>query len=185
MKRACVLLASGFEETEALTVADLLRRAGVEVTLAAVSDKLSVTGANGITVLADKFLRDADLKDTDLLVLPGGMPGTTNLEACDTVQKAIDTFDREKKYIGAICAAPAVLLGKAHRLKGRRATCYPGMESFLSEGTAVTDPVVVSDHFITSRGIGTAIPFALQLIELLFDRGKADSIAEGVVSSWK
>jgi len=185
MKRACVLLADGFEETEALTVADLLRRAGTEVTLAAVSDGLFVTGANGITVQADAFLRDTDLSDTDLLVLPGGMPGTTNLESCKTVQETIDTFDRQKKYIGAICAAPAILLGKAHRLAGRRATCYPGMESYLSEGTAVTDPVVVSDHFITSRGIGTAIPFALQLIELLFGRGKAASVAEGVVSSWK
>jgi len=185
MKKACVLLADGFEEVEALTVVDLLRRAEIDVTIAAVSDKLLVTGAGQISVQADKFLRDVDLDGADLLVLPGGMPGTTNLEKCPSVQEAIRSFDKKKKYIGAICAAPAILLGKAGYLKGRKATCYPGMEEYLVGAEAVKEPVVVADHFITSRGVGVAIPFACQLIELLISKEKASEIAASVVSSWK
>lgn len=185
MKQVCVLFAEGFEEVEALTVVDLLRRAEVRVTLAAVSEELEVTGANGITVKADTFFKDVKLADLDLLVLPGGMPGTTNLERCETVRDAIASLSSKGQLIAAICAAPAILLGKAGYLKGRKATCYPGMESFLEGALAVQEPVVRDGSFITSRGIGTAVQFALYLIETLCGKETAIKTAESVVSSWK
>lgn len=201
MAKAVIALANGFEEVEGLTAVDLLRRAGVEVTMAAVTDEaavdtaigtmvsegssaLVITGARQIPVVCSCLFTEVDLEEMDMLILPGGMPGTTNLEANEAVMQAIETFDKAGKYVAAICAAPAVVLGKHGYLKGRRATCYPDMETLFEGAEHTTDPVAVSDHIITSRGVGTALEFACTLIEKLCGPEKAEAIAASVVYSF-
>ena len=180
MKKVSIFLAEGFEEVEALTPADLLRRAGAEVTLAAVGEKKEVSGSHGIAIIADQLFTDMDFADMDLLVLPGGMPGTLNLKACEPLLKLLKEHDAEGKKLAAICAAPTVL-GYAGLLKGKKATCYPGCEEGLTGAIPVTDPVVTDGTITTSRGVGTAIPFALSLIAELYGTEKAYEIAKSIV----
>ncbi len=180
MKKAYVFFAPGFEEVEALTPVDLLRRAGVEVKLISVSDSLQVTGSHGISVLTDLLFDEAGDIEADLLVLPGGQPGTTNLKSCGRLLELLRDFDERGKKLGAICAAPTVL-GKAGLLKGKKAVCYPGCEGEL-EGAKVSKERVVTDgNITTSRGVGTAIPFALALIEELEGKEKAEQIRNSIV----
>ena len=173
-----VFLADGFEEIEALTPVDLMRRAGIETLTVGVTGR-TVTGAHGIAVTADVTADAVDLKEAEMIVLPGGAPGYLNLEASDFVQSAVDACVAMGRYIAAICAAPTIL-GRKGLLKGRRATCYPGMEGEL-EGAAFTEDSVACDgRFITSRGVGTAIDFALKLIETLTDGETARRIGASI-----
>lgn len=164
-----VFLADGFEETEALAPVDLLKRAGKEVITVGVTGNV-VTGSHGIQVIADT--NEISLDDSlEMIVLPGGMPGTLNLEKSQCVQNAIDYCILNNKFIGAICAAPSIL-GHKGLLKGKKAICYPGFESHL-EGAVISDNSVEEDGiFITARGAGVAIDFGLKLVE------KAVSIEE-------
>lgn len=157
-----VFLADGFEETEALAPVDLLKRAGKEVITVGVTGNV-VTGSHGIQVIADT--NEISLDDSlEMIVLPGGMPGTLNLEKSQCVQNAIDYCVLNNKFIGAICAAPSIL-GHKGLLKGKKAICYPGFESHL-EGAVISDNSVEEDGiFITARGAGVAIDFGLKLIE--------------------
>lgn len=180
MKKVFVFLAEGFEEVEALTPTDLLRRAGAEVTLTAIGGKREVTGSHGITVLAEQLFEEADFSGADLLVLPGGMPGTLHLKECEPLLALLKKCDKEGKRIAAICAAPTVL-GKAGLLEGKKAVCYPGCEDGLTGAEALTDSVVTDGTITTSRGVGTAIPFALSLIAQLYDQEKADEIGVSIV----
>ena len=181
MKKAVVFLADGLEEIEGLTVVDLLRRAGVQVTTVSIREKEQmVTGAHNIVIRADSCFEDMDFASQDLLVLPGGMPGTTNLGNHAGVVGEIRKFYEEGKKIAAICAAPSVF-GQMGILKGREATCYPGMESKLTGAKVVQTEVAVSDHVTTSRGVGTAIPFALSLVSQLLDQPTADALAKSIV----
>ena len=180
MKHACVFLADGFEEIECLTVVDILRRAGVEVTTVSVKEDKAVTGRSDITVFADKTFGETDFSDTDLLVLPGGMPGTTNLRDYAPLTELLQRFHREEKLLAAICAAPMVLGGMGF-LKGRKATIYPGMEEHLVGAEASTDRVVTDGHITTSRGMGTAIAFSLSLTEQLLGKEKAEEIRTSIV----
>lgn len=182
-----VFLANGFEEIEALTPVDLLRRAGVETKMVAVpsggnTDDLVITGARGIPVLCDFALEEVLDKEMDIAVLPGGMPGTINLLNCKPLMDMIDKRNAEGKRIAAICAAPAKLLGERGLLKGRRATCYPGMEELFVDAIAVTDKVVTDGHITTSRGMGTAMAFGLEMVRLLCGEKAARDLAEGVVA---
>lgn len=171
-----VLLAEGFEEVEALTPVDLLRRAGVETRLVGVTGE-TVCGARGIRVVTDLSMDDIDLAQADMIVLPGGMPGTTNLYADKRVTSAVRAMYDAEKYVAAICAAPSVILGGMGLLKGRRATCYPGME-----GAEVVPATCVTDgKIITACGVGGALDFACALITALISREKADEIALSVV----
>ena len=179
-KQICVFLADGFEEIEGLTVVDLLRRAGIGVTTVSITGQLTVHGAHGIDVQADKLFEETKYEETEMVVLPGGMPGTIHLGEHEGVRGILEQFYEKEKWIAAICAAPTVL-GKMGMLEGRRATCYPGMEADLSGAEAVEEAVAVSDFIITSRGLGTAIDFALTLIEKLAGRAKADEIKESVI----
>ena len=131
MNRVCVFFAQGFEEIEGLTVVDLMRRAGIPITMVAVGDSLEVTGAHNIHITADSLFPDTDFSDTEMLVLPGGAPGTCNLNACEPLKALLKDFYAKGKYIGAICAAP-MILGHLGFLDGRRATCYPGFEKDLT-----------------------------------------------------
>lgn len=179
MSEVNVFFATGYEEVEALTVVDLLRRAGIETDMVSVTGDLNVTSSHGVTVSMDKLFEEAD-KNAKMLVLPGGMPGTLNLKAHDGLKELIRSFDREGRYLAAICAAPTVY-GSMGLLRGRVACCYPGMEEELSGADKRMDSVVVDDNFITSRGMGTAIEFGLTLVALLRNQETADSLSNKIV----
>ena len=172
-------LANGFEEIEALTPVDLCRRAGMEVTCVSINDTVEVTGARGISVNADITLKDADFDSADMLILPGGMPGTINLSNCEALATELKKFAAEKK-VAAICAAPSVL-GGLGILNGKTATCYPGFEEKLLGANATTNKVEVDGNVITSRGVGTAIDFALAIITMLVDADKAAQISKSIM----
>jgi len=181
MKRVLVILADGFEEIEAVTPVDILRRAGLKVIVAGLG-KRSVKGAHGITVDADMDLNDLDSLP-DAVVFPGGMPGAENLAASNDVKELISAMDAKGGLIAAICASPALVLAPSGVLAGKKATCYPGMEkNFSVDITAVKDPVVQDGRIITSQGVGTAIPFALKVVENLSGKATADTVGEQVLS---
>ena len=180
MKKAYIFLAEGFEEVEAMTPVDLLRRAGVEVTMVSVTGSRLVCGARQITVQADILFEEADFSDADLLILPGGMPGTLHLLDLAAVNEVIKKFAGEGKLVAAICAALSVL-GAAGILEGRRATCHPGFEEKLTGAATSEDAVVVDGNIITSRGMGTAIPFALEIVRYFADDAAVEHIKDGLV----
>lgn len=180
MKRVCVFLADGFEEIEGLTVVDLLRRAGIDVTTVSITGAHTIHGAHGIDVQADTLFEDMNYENENMLVLPGGMPGTIHLGEHQGLKLLLEQFYDDKKYIAAICAAPSVF-GKYGFLNGRKATSYPGFEKELEGAEYAEDAVVVSDFIITSRGMGTAIPFSLTLIEQLLDSDKSTEIGKSII----
>jgi len=180
MKKAIIFLAEGFEEVEALTPADVLRRAGIEVITVSISDTLQVTGARQITVTADACFNDINYKSADILILPGGIPGATNLYNHAGLKNLIQEFARENKWLAAICAAPMVL-GELELLKGKTVTCYPGFESHLKGANVTTKPVVTDENIITGKGVGAAMAFSLRLVEILTDKKTAEDLSEKMV----
>lgn len=171
-----LFLATGFEEVEALAPVDILRRADIEVQLISVSGEKVVTGSHGIAVTADGLFEETDFSDGELLVLPGGMPGTLNLEAHPDLAELLRFNFQNGKMLAAICAAPMVL-GKLGLLNGHRATCYPSYEEFLLGAEFSEERVVVSQNIITSRGAGTAMEFGLALVEKLKGEDVAKKLA--------
>lgn len=182
MKHISVFLADGFEEIEGLTVVDILRRAGVQVSTVSVTGNRMILGAHQIEVKADCLFEEMDFSDVDMLVLPGGMPGTVNLQKHEGLCSLLTVYNNEGKYVAAICAAPSVL-GGLGILDGRKACCYPSFEDKLGAADVVFDPVVVDGHVITSRGMGTAIPFALKLAAVLCGEEKAEEVKIGILFS--
>lgn len=180
MKKACMFFAPGFEEVEALTAVDLLRRAGVELAMVSVNGETMVEGSHGIAVRMDKVFSEVNYEEMALLILPGGQPGTNNLKASEEVTKLVLDFDKKGKLLAAICAAPTVF-GGLGLLNGRKATCYPGCEDGLTGAVLSTECVVVDGNITTSRGVGTAISFALSLIEQLLGKEKAEQIRTSIV----
>ena len=180
MSRVAVFYADGFEEVEALAPVDLLRRGGVDTVTVSIMGREVVHGSHGIDIKADTVIEELDFDSFDMIVLPGGKVGHENLEKCSMLRDKISEFDKNGKYIAAICAAPTIL-GRMGILKGRDATCYGGKEDALDGANKLKDPVVVSDHIITSRGMGTSIEFGLKLIEVLTDRENADKIGSSVM----
>ena len=161
-----LFLAPGCEEIEALTVADILYRAGIACDTISVAKGREVTSSHKVTIVADKHIDEADLDAYDMLVLPGGLPGTPNLHANEKLMAAVHSFAEAGKPLSAICAAPSIFAEEG-LLKGRRATSNPGFQHVLAEQGAdlVTDePVVVDENFTTSQGMGTAIDFALEIV---------------------
>ncbi|MCR5510231.1 MAG: DJ-1/PfpI family protein [Lachnospiraceae bacterium] len=175
-----VFLADGVEEIEALTVVDMCRRAGLDLKTVAIGRDKSVTGRSDITVEADIRLKDVDWDAADMLALPGGMPGTKNLEECDELMTHVDEMSQSGRNIAAICAAPTIF-GHRGILDGRLACCYPGLEAQLSGAKVSAEPVCVDGNVITSRGMGTAIDFSLAIITKLISAEKADEVAKSVV----
>ncbi len=180
MKKAFVFLADGFEEIEAIGTIDILRRGGVEVTTVSITDNLIVTGAHQISVTADATLAGTVLQGADALILPGGMPGASNLNSSETVKEALLQQYREERIVAAICAAPMVL-GGLGLLKGRKATCYPGFEQKLIGAEVTGDPVVVSGHVITGKGPGLVFDFALALLAAIKNEATAEEVAAGLL----
>ena len=178
-KRAIIVLAEGFEEIEAVTPADILRRAGVDVSLVGL-DSAEIAGAHGVAVKADRILQDAE--DVDAVILPGGLPGAENLAASDRLSDVLKAQFASRRLVAAICAAPGLVLAKLGILNGKRATCYPGFESnFGPSTTYVTEDVVVDGNVMTSRGPGTAFAFALALTRELAGDGAADQLGQGTL----
>ena len=180
MKKTAILFAKGYEEVEALTVVDLLRRAKIGCEILSVADSGQVTGSHGISIGADRNFSGTDFSQYDGVILPGGMPGTTNLAADERVLALLRSFAAAGKLTAAICAAPTVL-AKAGLLDGKKAVCYPGMEEQLTGAKVSFDPVAVDGTVITSRGLGTAIPFALSIVQYFEGRKRAEALASSVV----
>ena len=180
MKKTAILFAKGYEEVEALTAVDLLRRAGIGCEIVSVGGERTVEGSHGITVKADRVFSETDFSDYDGVILPGGMPGTTNLAAEEKVLALLREFSAAGKLTAAICAAPTVL-AKAGLLGGKRAVCYPGMEDQLSGAIPGDDPAAVDGTVITSRGVGTAIDFSLAIVTYFLGKAAAEKLASSIV----
>ena len=180
MAKTAIFLADGYEEIEALAIVDIFRRAGIELDMVSISDELLTNGSHGIQVMADMLLKDVGFDEYDMLILPGGLKGMQNLEACTTLMQQIDAFYENNKYIAAICASPSIF-GRRGILEGRQATAYPGFEDELKGATVVDAGAVQAGHVITGRSMGSAIEFALLLVETLLGKEKAVEIAEQIV----
>lgn len=183
MTSAYVFLADGFEEIEAITPIDLLRRAGVEVTTISIGDSLEVKGSHGVTVIADRLFSGVETSPLpSAVVLPGGGEGAKNLANHEGLVSLIKKQFSEGALVAAICASPAVVLSKCGVLEGKNWTCYPGMEKDLSCGTHRPERVVCDGNLITSRGAGTAIEFSLALIERLVSKAASEKIRAAIVA---
>lgn len=180
MKKAVVFLADGCEEVEALTPVDLLRRAGIEVVTVSITGSERVAGSHNIIFQADEVYREGIADTADVVILPGGLKGTQNLGAHAGVTQTVQKFFDSGKYIAAVCAAPSIF-GQMGLLKGKNAVCYPSFEDKLIGANVCKDEAVIDGNVITSRGMGTAIPFSLAIIEALLDREVSKKIGEQVV----
>lgn len=180
MKKVLIHFAEGFEEIEAITPIDVLRRAGCEVVTVSVTGNSEVTSTRGLTLLADKHFVEAEYEDADMIVLPGGQPGANNLNRHEGLKKQIRQFHDQGKFVAAICAAPLVL-GSTGILKGKRATCYPGTESQLTGATCTGNGVERDGHIITGKGPGFALDFSLLLAEVLTGKDKANEVRKAML----
>lgn len=180
MSKMAVFFAEGYEEIEALTVVDICRRCNIEVETVSVTEEKSVMGSHGILVTMDQVISKADFASYDMLILPGGLKGTQGLEACEPLKQQIMAFYEAGKYIGAICAAPSIF-GHMGLLKGRNACSYPDFESHLEGASVTAGPVEISDHVVTSRGMGTSIDFALAVAGLFVGKDAAQNMARKIV----
>ena len=179
MSLVYVFLADGFEEVEGLTAVDLLRRAGLDVKMVSIMGRKTITGSHNIKIEADMLFEDLK-EEAALLLLPGGLPGTNYLRDHAGLADLLQKQYQRGGWIGAICAAPSVFAGLGF-LKDRRATSYPGCVDSRDCGQYLEDSVVVDGNVVTSRGVGTAIPFALKLIEVLKTKKDADTIAASIL----
>ena len=180
MKTIFVFLAEGFEEIEALTPVDVLRRAGLSVQTVSVMGEQVVAGAHGVPVLADKMFAEINPEDAEMILLPGGLPGATNLDAHEGLSQLILDFAEADKPLAAICAAPLVL-GNRGLLQGKKATCYPGFETYL-QGAEYTAALVEKDgNIITGKGPGAAMEFAFAIVEKYCGMDKVNELKQGMM----
>ncbi|MGE4586180.1 MAG: DJ-1 family glyoxalase III [Mangrovibacterium sp.] len=180
MKTTAIFLASGFEEIEAITVIDVLRRAGIPVQTVSMTGQYEVTGGHQIPVRTDRLFEEFDFRSLDMIILPGGAAGVENLNAHEGLKTQLRQFCRNGKLLAAICAAPK-LPGQLGLLEGKRAVCYPGLEKELKGALLSEAPVITDGNIITSRGIGTALDFALEIVRLLEGADKAGKLAASMV----
>lgn len=180
MKKIAVHLAEGFEEIEAISIIDVLRRADLSVTIISISEKIEVEGSHGIKIIADKLFKEVDYDLIDIIILPGGMPGAANLNEHLGLREQILNFNESKKILAAICAAPLVF-GNLGILKNKKATCYPGYENQLHGAIATGENIEVSENIITGKGAGVAIDFALKIVEILKNEKFADELGKKMI----
>ena len=182
MKESFLFLADGFEEIEALTAVDVLRRVGIDVKTVSITAALQVTGAHGVTVNADLLFDNTLFSDPEWLILPGGMPGAVNLYECAPLQGLLRRQASSKHgRIAAICAAPAVVLGQLGLLEGRKATCYPGFENLLKGAEHVEAPVTVDDRYVLGNGPSNALLWALNIVKAARGLETAENVAGGML----
>ncbi len=177
--KTALLLAEGFEEVEALTPLDILRRAGLIVDTIGIGGRY-IKGSHNITICADIEQTDANIQDYDAVILPGGMPGAKNLDESDFVSAIIDSVNRKNGKLAAICAAP-MILGHKGLLKGKSAVCYPGFEDELKGATVISDAVVTDGNITTARGMGVATEFGLELVRTMLSKEAADKISKAII----
>jgi 4-methyl-5(b-hydroxyethyl)-thiazole monophosphate biosynthesis len=175
-----VHLAQGFEEIEAVTVVDILRRGGLDAKTVSVTGQREVTGSHGITLTADLLFEDADYGACEMMVLPGGLPGTTNLQKHKALMETLVGFSESGRPVAAICAAP-MIFGAMGLVRGKRATIYPGMEDELKGALVQHDLVVEDDGVVTSQGPATAMEFALALLARMAGQKTADRVKGGLL----
>lgn len=175
-----LFLAEGFEETEAVTVVDILRRAEIPTEMVSITDNLEVKGSHDIKIIADRTIDDIDENSLDMIVLPGGLPGSFNLKESKKLAEIIKRAYDNNKYLAAICAAPLVF-GELGLLNKKIATCYPGFEKYLAGASTKTDKCVVDGNIITAKGPGAAAEFALKIVEILKDKETAQKLKEGML----
>lgn len=180
MAKVYMFLANGSEEIESLIPVDVFRRGGVEVKTVSITGSEFVEMAHGVTLKADLKFEDADLSDADLLMLPGGLPGATNLNEHEGVRRAMLRQYESGKLVAAICAAPMVL-GSLGIVKGKRATCYPGFEKYLDGATYTHELCTVDGNIITGEGPAATLPYAYTLLAMLTTEQTAHSVAEGMM----
>jgi 4-methyl-5(b-hydroxyethyl)-thiazole monophosphate biosynthesis len=180
MKKIAVHLAEGFEEIEAISIIDVLRRAEIDVSVVSVTEKHEVTGSHGIKIIADQLFNEIDYEKVDMIILPGGMPGASHLNSHLGLREQILNFHENKKLLGAICAAPLVF-GSLGILKNINATCYPGFENQLHGAIVTGENIEVADNIITGKGAGVALHFALKIVELLKGKDLANKLAEKMI----
>ena len=180
MKKVFIFLATGFEETEAIVTIDILRRAELEVETVSITSQKEVTGAHGVTIVADSLFEDTDFSGGEMLILPGGMPGTKNLGEHVGLKKLIENYHAKGKYISAICAAP-MILGEMGLLKGEKAVSYPGFEKHLLGAQVTEERVVASGKFVTAKGPGVAIEFALKIVEIVKGKFAVEEISSAFI----
>lgn len=182
MKESFVFLAEGFEEVEALTVVDIMRRAGMPVRTVSITSSLQVTGAHGITVTADVLYDNTLFREPEWLILPGGMPGASNLHDFAPLNGLLSLQAASAAgRIAAICASPAVVLGQAGLLRGEKAVCYPGLEEMVEGSDIMDTPVVVSGKFVTGAGPAAAMPWALAIVRESLGARIAEHIANDLL----
>lgn len=179
MAKVFAFLADGLEEVECLAAVDVLRRAGVEVTLVSITGKREVTGSHNITFMADALFEEVNPDTADVLFLPGGMPGTTRLKEHEGVRAAIRKANQQGRRIAAICAAPSIL-GSMGILTGRTATCYPGFEEELKGVSYTSQGLVTDGNITTARGLGYALSLGIELIRLLQGPQQAERIRDAI-----
>lgn len=175
-----MFFAEGFEELEAVAPADVLRRAGAKLVTVSISKEKAVTGRNAITLVCDKTIDEIDGNDAQMLILPGGMPGVTNLAKCEKLIEMLKKAYGDGKYIGAICAAPSIL-GELGMVEGKCAAIYPGMEDELKGASKVETGVCVDGNIITATAAGFATQFGLALASALCGEDTAQKVADGIV----
>lgn len=180
MGKVSVFFGTGYEEIEALTVVDILRRAGIETDMVSVTGEQMVEGSHGMAVKMDKLLAEVDFASVDMIVLPGGMPGTRNLEACEPLMAQVDAFYEAGKGLAAICAAPSIF-GHRGMLKGKKACSFPDFESHLEGAEVTQNPVETAGNIITSRGMGCAIDFGLAIVAQYQGEEKAKALADKII----
>lgn len=180
MKSICIFLAEGFEEMEAMFPLDILRRGGMDVKLVSVTGEKAVRGSHGVTIMADALFEDVSEEDVEMIVLPGGLPGATNLDAHAGLDKLILSFANAGKPLAAICAAPMVY-GKRGLLKGKKATCYPGFDKYLEGAEYTGNMVEVVDNFILGKGPGAAPAFGFAILEKYAGAAKAQEVKNGML----
>ncbi len=177
MSNNFIFLAEGFEETEAITIVDLLRRASIDVTTVSVTGNIMVKGSHSISILSDALFEEIDFSQAHLLILPGGMPGSTHLAEHKDLNDLLQHHNKKNKFIAAICAAPTVL-GKLNMLQNREAICYPGFEMNLL-GAIISNKTLIQDsNIITAKGPGYAVDFGLYLVRLVKGDAKAKEVAD-------
>ena len=179
-KKVYIFLADGFEDIEGLTVVDLMRRAQIDIKTVSIKDIRDITTSHGIHMQTDLVFKETDFSDADMLVIPGGMPGTKYLGEYQPLCDLLTDFYKQGKKVAAICAAPTVF-EKYGFLEGRKATSYPAMEEELKSADYQTDKVVVDGKIITSRGMGTAIDFAAKLVEIIKGTKEKDELLKSIV----
>jgi protein deglycase len=181
MRNIAVHLADGFEEIEAVSIIDVLRRAELNIIVVSITGNIEVKGSHGIKIIADQLFNEVNYESIDMIILPGGMPGSANLNEHLGLREQILNFNENNKLLGAICAAPLVF-GNLGILKNKKATCYPGFENQLHGAIVTNENIEVAGNIITGKGAGVAINFALKIAEIFNGKITAEKLAEKMIA---